>query len=76
MSHLQAVVMVDMMLGDYAAMQRHIDEAEKLEPSAGRSLKKFVVRSRCRWTKGLPLRRHLFVHCFFRGWLLPPRARR
>ena len=38
-SHLQAVVMVDMMLGDYAAMQRHIDEAEKLEPSAGRSLR-------------------------------------
>ncbi len=37
--NLQAVLVSDMMLGDYAAMQRHIDEAEKLDPSAARSMR-------------------------------------
>lgn len=37
--NLQAAVVADMMLGDFAAMQRHIDEAEKLDPATGRSMR-------------------------------------
>jgi TolB-like protein len=36
---LQSLVLADMMLGDFAAMRHHLDEAEKLDPTAGRSLR-------------------------------------
>ena len=39
LSSVQARVVPDMMLGDYAAMQRHIADAEKLDAAAARSMR-------------------------------------
>jgi len=36
---LQSLVSADMMLGDFEAMRRHLSEAEKLDPTVGRSLR-------------------------------------
>ena len=36
---MQGILVADMMLGDFAAMKRHIADAEKIDAAAARSMR-------------------------------------